>query len=173
MANSIYPIKITPRGSSNREAIAGLKTGRIPYPIGWVHWFRQRVRFGASVDFTQAAATSQEIDLHAAYPHNLFPANVQRLPGTFLRVPTPLSGASISAVTIEVGDSGDPNGIFLATSVFTGAPAILASTPNAAENAARTELSFIPTITVRTTGANVSALVGEVTVFIPWRVLVP
>lgn len=172
MANSAYAIKITPRGSSNCEVLKAIKTQRLPYPIGWVHWYRQVVRLG-NIDFTQAAATSQEIDLNATYLNNLFPADVQRLPGSFIRVPTVLTGTSISAITAELGDNGDPNGIFLATSVHTGAAAILASTPTAAENAARTETAYAPTLTLRATGANISVVSGELIVFIPWRKLVP
>lgn len=173
MANSTFPIKIQARGASNAAVIRAWETGELPYPPGFQFWWRQRVRFNRG-EFTPAAATSQEIDLNVTYPDKPFPANVQRMPGSFVRVKTPISGGTISAATAELGDTGDPNGIFLASGVFTGVSGRLASTPSAAENAARPEAAFAPTLTVRLTGGDMTAITaGELIVFIPWRVYAP
>jgi hypothetical protein len=170
MANSQYCIKITPRGSSNREAIAKLKNGTLAYPIGWVHWHRVEFRYN---DLALNAATSQEIDLNVLYPAKAFPANVQRLPGAFIRVKTPISGGSINSATAALGDTGDPDGIFTATGVFTGVAEVSPSTPGAAENAARTETAYAPTLTLVASHNLSTATAGFLVILIPWRVLVP
>lgn len=171
MANSTFPVKITPRGTSNRQVIDKIKRGEIAYPIGWVFWHRFEFNYD---DTALDADTAQEIDLNVLYPNNAFPANVQRLPGTFCRVPTDFAGGTINAITAEVGDTADPNGIFTATSIFTGAASILASTPAAAENAARTETAYAPTLTLTSTAGNLDTLTaGQLIILIPWRVLVP
>lgn len=171
MANSQYPIKITPRGSSNREAIVKLKNGTLSYPIGWVHWHRFEFSFD---DTTLDGDTAQEIDLNVLYPANAFPANVQRLPGTFLRVKTAFAGGTINAITAAIGDTGDPDGILTASSIFTGVAEIRPSTPSAAENTARTETAYAPTLSLASTAGNLSTLTaGNLIILIPWRVLVP
>lgn len=173
MANSTFPIIIQPRGASNAAVIRGWETGELPFPPGMLFWWRQVVRFAAS-EFTPAAATSQEIDLNVTYPTKPFPANVTRMPGAFIRVKTPISGGVISAATAELGDTGDPNGILTASNVFTGAAELVPSTPAAAENIARFEAAYAPTLTIRLTGANMTAITaGRLVVCIPFRVLVP
>lgn len=172
MANLTFPIKITSRGGSNREVMEALKTGRLAYPPGFLYWHRVRLRFAVG-DFSPAAATSQEIDLNVTYPNVPFPADVVRCAGTFCRVVTPISGASISAGTIQIGDTADPNGLQTAVDIFTAA-GVLHSTPAAAENARRGETAFAPTATITLTGGDVDEIeAGEVIIYIPWRKLVP
>jgi hypothetical protein len=175
MANSTFPINIQPGGLSNPAIIRGWKDGSIGYPPGFQFWHRTRVKF-ARGEFTPAAATSQEIDLNVTYAslQKRFPANVQRMPGSFVNVLVPISGTAIVAATAELGDNGDPNGIFTASGVWTGVSGRLASTPGAAENTARPEPTFAPTLTIRLTGANMTAIeAGDLVCCIPYRVMVP
>jgi hypothetical protein len=173
MANSEFPVKIQPRGASNPLVIDAMKACTIAYPPGTLFWYRQEVRFAQS-EFTPAAATSQEIDLNVTYADGRrFISNVQRLAGSFMRVLVPIRGTLITAATGELGDNGDPSGIFTASDIYTAA-GLLPSTPAAAENTARPETAYAPTFTVRLTGANVTAVTqGHVVCFIPFRVLVP
>lgn len=166
-----FPMKITPLGGSNPEIIRGLESQEIAWPTAFVYWARYRILFGAG-DWTQDAATSQALDLNATYPRQQIPLDVRRVPGTFGRLVTPVSGGSITAFTIQIGDAGDPNGILTAVSVFGGVPRLLESTPAAAENEARQESAYVPLATLTsTTDDIVAADAGEIVVFIPYRKL--
>lgn len=168
---ALFPIPIQPRGASNRSVLEGLKSRRISYPVGFRFWARFRVRF-ANDEFTPDADTDQELALNTLYPYDAFPESVRRLPGTFIRLQTPISGTGITAATLEVGDTGDTDGLFTATSAFGGVARVLDSTPAAAENAPAFESAFLPTLRVRTTGGNVAAIeAGEAIVCIPFRKL--
>jgi hypothetical protein len=98
--------------------------------------------------------TAQEIDLHTALPTYLFPSHVMR-GEAWIRCRTGFTGGSVSAITAELGDTNDPNGLVTATSVFTAG---YASTPSAAEYANRVESAFIPTLTLTSTNGNLDTL---------------
>ena len=71
----------------------------------------------AAIDYTEldAAGTTETITLFT------LPANAVLLGGAEVEVTTLFADAgSISALTIQVGSSGDPNSLFTATGVFTG-----------------------------------------------------
>jgi hypothetical protein len=126
-------------------------------------------------DFTGAGATSQELDLDALYGTRFpFINEVFLEPGAHLVLLTAFSGGAVSACTAELGDTGDPNGLVTASNVFTGATANAPIvTASAAEYALRSESGYLPTLTLRTTTANVSALTaGRLLAripFTPWR----
>lgn len=160
MANSAFALRIGARNGSNAGVVRALKSNRIPHAFtGPFTWY---TRFAITSAGTLSAATSQEFDLHTYAPYNLFPANVvRRVP--FLYLATPFSGGAVSAATVELGDANDPNGLHTAVNVWTGATTgYLANTVSAAEYAPRFEAAFIPSITLRTTSANVSALTAGV-----------
>ena len=154
MANSTFPIRIGARNGSNGGVVRALKSNRVPHGFAPRFWWYQR--FVISSAGTLDADTDQEFDLHTYNANNLFPANVERtLPLVYLV--TPFTGGLVSACTYEAGDANDPNGLHTAVSVFTGS-GWLANTTGAAEYARRLEAAFIPSITIRTTTANVNAL---------------
>lgn len=174
MPNTIFPVKITDRGASNREVIEALKTGRIGYAPGSLYWYKQRIRFAAG-EFTPAAATSQELDLGTLYPARAIPSDVHRVAGMFFRVEVPISGTGITAATVEGGDfGGTTDNYFTATSCFGGSARILHSTPAAAGNPAAGAAALAPGVTIRLTGANMTAIsAGQLVAYIPFRKLVP
>jgi hypothetical protein len=168
MANSVFPIKIGRRGTSNARILNALRSGRIPYAAGWRYWHDFRVQVG---DFVGEGDTDQTIDLNVLYPTRAFPANVLRLSGAYVEITTGISGGSISDADLEVGDAGDPNGLLTITPAFTTNTGFF-TTPAAAEYAARIETGFAPTLRVITTGGNASAITAmDVTVWIPFMPL--
>lgn len=160
----------------NAEAVRADLNGTAPDVSHRIRYWRRNVRIG---DFTAAASTSDEIDLFADITAAAlgrlgqsgdFPANVWiNVAPPYIRRITAFAGGAVSACTAEVGDTGDPNGLVTATNVFTGASAGIVTTPSAAEYGARFEAAYAPTITLRTTTANVSVLTaGELEVVIPY-----
>ena len=166
MANSTFAVAIGK--GSNPRMIRGLKSGRILHAWApWLFW-RQVITLA---DFTPAAATSQDLNLHTLFPNNLFPANVIRGPGV-LRQLAAFGGGSISAFTAALGDD-DNDGIVTATNMFTGqANGYKASTVSAAEYAPRVETDYIPHVGLASTSANLSALTaGSLEAIIAYRPL--
>lgn len=156
MANSDFPLVIGARNGSNGAAMRALKTGRVPHAFAGPFWWYQK--FDITRAGTLDADGVQEFDLHTYNANNLFPANVIRgVPMIYLA--EVFAGGTVNACTVEMGDANDPNGLHTAVNVFTGATlGYLANTVSAAEYAPRLEASFIPTITIRTTAGNISAL---------------
>lgn len=169
MANSTFYPRVGARNGSNAGLIRAMKSNRIPF--AWCDPMCWYIKFDITLAGTLEAATAQEFDLHTYLGSNpsapgsgcLFPANVRRT-GTMLYVREVFAGGSISACTLEFGDAGDPNGLHTAVDVFTGsATGYRANTTAAAEYAPRFEAAFIPSLTIRTTTANVASLTtGEV-----------
>jgi hypothetical protein len=141
MANSDFPLVIGARNGSNGAAMRALKTGRVPHAFAGPFWWYQK--FDISLAGTLDGDGVQEFDLHTYNANNLFPANVIRgVPMIYLS--EVFAGGTVNACTVDV---------------FTGATlGYLANTVSAAEYAPRLEASFIPTITIRTTAGNISAL---------------
>lgn len=156
MANSTFPLRIGARNGSNGGVIRALKSNRI------ADAFCAKFLWYQKFDITRAGTLDgdgvQEFDLHTYNPYNLFPANVQRgVPGTYLA--EVFAGGTVNAATYESGDANDPNGLHTAVNVWTGATlGWLANTVSAAEYASRFEAAFIPSLTLRTTAGNISAL---------------
>lgn len=168
MANSQFPLRIGTRNGSNGGVVRALKSNRIPHAFAGPYvWYQ---KFDILLAGTLDADGVQEFDLHTYNPNNLFPANVMRgVPMLYLR--EVFAGGTVNAATVEMGDANDPNGIHTAVSVFTGATlGYLANTVGAAEYAPRFEAAYIPTITLRTTAGNISALTtGELWVGIKFE----
>jgi hypothetical protein len=172
MANP-YPI------GPGKAAIAHFKAGG--GAIGWAPgttWLWSvdcRVRIVAGAPYigavALAAATSQEISLNAAFPASAFPANMQ-VGEAYIKRITDFAGGSISALTVQVGDTGDPNGLLTATSVFTGVGAGYTATVAAAEYAMHPEAAFVPTLTLTATADDLDTITaGRLKVVIPIRPL--
>ena len=172
MANSTFPITISTKapGTSNAKILNAIRSGRVPYTMGNRYWWKCRVQAG---DFTGEADGDQTLDLNVLYPTGAFPANVLRLPGTFVRIDTGIGGGTITDADIEVGDAGDPNGLLTVTPAFEGTDEGLFSTPAAAENDdGRVETAFAPTLRILTTGDETDDIDAmDVTVFIPFMPL--
>lgn len=138
--------------------------------------WRRNVRIG---DFTGAAATSQALNLFTGLTATAlarpgqsgdFPANawINTAMGPYIRRITDFSGGSSTAVSVQLGDAGDPNGLLTTTSVFTGVGAGISWTPAAAEYARRPEDAYAPILTI-TSDVNIAALTaGELEVVIPY-----
>lgn len=162
-----FPVRLSDRHRSNSRVYNGLYSGRIPYTFCPIFCWQATLNIA---DITGAAATTQEIDLSATYPTDTFPANVVRWGPPALRLVRPFTGGSVSACTAALGDTGDPDGLHQATSVFSGS-GWLENTPAAAEYDFRMESSFSPTLTLATTGGNVADLTaGEIEITIPYTI---
>jgi len=169
MANVDFrKIGVRMKGRSANPIVHRLRTqGRFPWLERPLFVWELLITVG---DFTGAGATNQELDLAALYPDNPFVSNVWLEPGAHIVPITAFSGGAVSACTLELGDTGDPNGLVTASNVFTGVTTgVSVATPAAAEYALRFEASFLPVATIRTTSANVSALTaGRALVRIPF-----
>jgi hypothetical protein len=107
MANSRYPVTVGAKNGGNGAQLRALRSG-----MGWAwgpaQWWSE------IFDITRAGAldadTDQTFDLHTYNPNNLFPANVFRGPA-LLRPLTNVGGGAISAVTAQLGDTNDTDGL--------------------------------------------------------------
>ncbi len=152
-----FPIKIGLPGS-NRALYHGMRNGIIRDVIGGSWWWRQRVRLR---DFTPAAATNQTLVFATLFPNNPFPLRVIRK-SVLVHVEESIVGPSISAGTIIVGDTLDPNGLLEATSgdILLNDDAILQDLAAVEIAAGETyEADFVTDglcFRIDTTGANIS-----------------
>jgi hypothetical protein len=173
MANSTLGLRIADK-HSGPDVINALRGDLINYIYdGSCWWWRQRCTvvggFIGAVEL--AAATSQEIDLHEAFPNNLFPANVHTRGGV-LQLHAVGAGGDVSALTAALGDDADGDALVTASNVFTGATLGLISTPAAAEYPGRAERAFIPELLLASVGDDLDAVAGlDLTVWIPWTPL--
>lgn len=155
-----FPIKLGSQNGGNSRIMRGLSNGIIKDAFGGTWWWVQQLDAG---DFTGDADGAQVLTFSTLFPNNPFPTNVVRKqPLVYVR--TPASGGTLSAVTIEFGDVGDPNGLLTSTSVFTGASGFLQTT-GAAEFAPRFESAFSPTVDIATTDDNVADISAMSLVF--------
>lgn len=164
-----FPIKIGGRGRSNARVLQAERSGRIPYAIGRLYWWQTIVAVGG---FTGEADGVQEINLNTlAATRITFPTNVWREVG-IIRPLTAFSGGTVNAATAELGDTNDPNGLVLASDIFTGSSllGLDVTSPTAAEFLPRHEAAFVPALTIRTTAGNTNALTaGRLAVIIGFR----
>lgn len=172
MANP-YPIG-PGKAAVAHTKIGGGAVGWAP-GFGWVWSVDVQIKIVAGAAYIGAvaltSATSQEIDLNTAFPANAFPANALVM-GCYIKRITDFSGGSVSALTVQVGDTGDPNGLLTATSVFTGVGAGYTATTGAAEYAPHPEAAFLPTLTLTSTSDDVDALTaGRLKICIPFQPL--
>lgn len=151
------------------EAVSRIGGNAVRYTpgLGWVWSVRCTVGAGRIGATALASATSQEIDLNVAFPSTPFPTNVRRGRAYIKRV-TDFTGGAVSALTVAVGDAGDPDGLLTATNVF-DAGAGYSETSGAAESTPTIETGLVPTLTLAATGDDVDALAtGELVVCIPF-----
>lgn len=156
------------KGRSANPVIHRLRmSGRFPWLERPLFVWELLITIG---DFTGAGAASQELDLAALYPNFTFPTDVWLEPGHHIVPVTAFAGGTVNACTLELGDTGDPNGLVTASNVFTGVTTgVSVATPSAAEYALRFEAAYLPVATIRTTAGNVSALTdGAALVRIPF-----
>ena len=168
MANSNFPLKTGSANGGNAALINALRSGGV-IRNAWmpIFLYSQLVSYS---DFSDSD-TSEELDLNATFTSNLFPANVVRR-AAYIYVAEDFAGGSVSAATVELGDTGDPNGLLTSTNVFTGATNNWVGTPAAAEAEQRVELAFAPTLTLTTTDGNIDTLTaGKVLVCIEYSPL--
>ena len=163
-----FAIKLGGARQANAAVLEYLRT--CPWAVEWKFWYHQIVNFD-DTELTLPAATTYEIDLNALYTRNVFPEDVDILPGAKARRITDFAGGAISDFDVEVGDTGDPNGLLTASDVF-GEGAGYDVTPAAAEYARHYESAFAPTLTLTSAGANINVLTaGACEVWIPWAPL--
>lgn len=120
-------------------------------------------------DLSGIAATAGNVTLSATHGFT-FPANVLiGVAPTIIYVDTPFTGGSISAITAEVGDSGDTDELLAAVSVFSGTgwkAAVQGVKVGAVE---RFEASYAPVVRFSATGANLSATTaGKLRLMVPY-----
>lgn len=101
-----------------------------------------------------AAATTEAVDISTDDEGNAFPANALVI-GASVDVNTAFTGGTVSACTVQVGDTADPNELLVATSCFTATgftwdPGVY--TPFSLEAA------YAPEALVTATGDNVDAI---------------
>ncbi len=178
MAKGNFGIKIRPLkigGGADvfhgfRSGIGGQTMPNIPYVLG----YKIKIDGSGSIGATAlAAATTQEFDLDVAFPGREFPNNVW-IEEAYIRRITDFAGGSVSAATVEGGDTGNDDELLTATSVFTGVGAGFSRTTGAANYALHDESSFVPTFTINTTTDNVDALTaGELDYVIRFRPSIP
>lgn len=106
------------------------------------------------------ADTSQAVSIQADDAGNNFPANARPISAHTL-VKRAIGGASISALTVQIGDAADPDEMLTATDLFGDALNSWTDAPGVA-TAWRLESGYVPTAQYDSTGANVSAVTGEV-----------
>lgn len=172
MANSRYPVPIGRAGSgSSARLIQAHEKGYIPHTVALIEEWR--CDFDILLAGTLDEDTTQEFDLHDYIADNptagiLFPANVVRC--SPCKVWVELEGDGATTIAVEVGDTGDPNGLLTTSNVHnSGSGVWLASTPSAAEYARRIESAYIPTLSITTTTENVDDLTAfRCTILIPF-----
>ncbi len=174
MANSTYPVPIGRAGTgSSKRLMDAHEKGTIPYSISDLEdW---RCEFDILLAGALDADTDQEFDLHTYLGSNptkgvLFPANVVR--ESPCKVFIEVQAAGPTTVTAEVGDTGLTTALLTASNVHTGVGTYVASTPAAGQYARRIETDFIPTLRLRSSGGNISAITAlRLTILIPFRKL--
>lgn len=163
-----FPVKLGGSRQANADVLNFLPQS--PWAVEWRFWYHQIVSFD-SPELTLPAATTYAINLNTLFPRNAFPADVDILAGTKCRLIAAFAGGAISDFDVELGDSGDPNGLMSAFDVF-GTAASYNTDPAAAEYDRHYESAFAPELLWTSTGANIDQLTaGSMEVWIPWSPL--
>lgn len=182
MANTDHAIKQRST-HGNAKVFAALRDGTGIYGdvgindgtavVAQTYWWRYvcKISGGAIGATALAAATTQEFDLHVAFPDHLFPEKVV-VHGCLLKLNTAFAGGAVSAVVASVGDTGLADEWIDAQDVFTGAAVVPeddtgdADAVYAAGGFNKFEAAYIPTLTLDTTTADVEALTaGELEIW--------
>lgn len=166
MANDTYDNKLALNGGYGGRALDRLRTGNtVIMPYLPVIWESAPITFADITD----AGTTKELDLNV---HNgtgkLFPADVEII-GVQVYLHTTFNGGATSALDLEFGDNGDPNGLITAleihedNSAAAGWQTCVHGTQLADQS--RQEAAFIPEALFTATGGNLDALtVGLITI---------
>lgn len=182
MANTAQTIKQRST-HGNAKVFAELRDGTGPMGdvgvndgsaiVAKTYWWRYvcTISDGAIGATALAAATTQEFDLHTAFPDHKFPEKVV-IHQCVLKLNTAFAGGAVSAAVASVGDTGNADEWIDAQDVFTGASTTPetdqgdADAVQAAGGFTPFEAAYIPTLTLDTTTADVDALTaGELEVW--------
>ena len=107
MANSVFTPYIRKGGAALAKRLLNGTLGQEPgMPVCW----RQVIDFSKTPGAIGAVAldadTSSVVDLHTAFPDNLFPANVIKLGATlYQEVLVDDSASALTAATVSLGDA--------------------------------------------------------------------
>lgn len=164
-----FPITISRHGNSNQRVLQGLRSGRIPYVVGFTYHWILPFTVGQWAGEADGSTVINLNTLAATLGKSTFPTDVEILAGTKVYLVTAFAGGTVDACTIILGDTNDDNGLVTSTNVFTGQSAGWKQTPSAAEYAQHYESAFVPAITIATTTGNTNALTaGSLIVDIPF-----
>lgn len=171
MANSTFRPFIKKGGAALAKAMGA---GSIRYAPGVPFFWSQSVDFAKNPGFVGAAGSlvaldadgSSSINLHTAFPDNLFPKNVVILwAGGYLQ--TDISGGTISSATIDFGDAGVGDGLLDGSDIFTGAANTWFDDSDEPEEDLHLETAFVPQLIVATGGGNTNTITaGKLELFI-------
>ena len=182
MANSSQPVVLTSSNANRKTLIAlenqtgawGDSGGRNAGKRIWAppYWHVFKCDFGADAGelgaVSLASATTDEIDLNTAFPDHAFPEHVL-IHKCILRVVEDISGGTVAACTMSVGDTDNADEWVDAENVFTGATNDQrddfadADAVRAAGGEAPYEAAYAPTLTVDSTTGDVDEITaGEV-----------
>lgn len=167
MANSTFRPFVRKGGAA---LIKAMDKGSIRYAPAMGFFWSQEIDFAENPGSVGAVALdadgSSAVNLHTAFPDNLFPKNVVVLwAGMYLQ--TDISGGTISAATVDFGDAGVGDGLIDGTDVFTGAANAWSDDSDEPEEDAHLETAFVPQLTIATTGGNTNTITaGKLELFI-------
>lgn len=126
---------------------------QVEYANGGAPTFGRFIAKVGHADLT-AAATSEAIALTHYRTGSGFPANAIPV-ASHVELDEEFSGGAATAVTVAVGDAGDVDELFTATSVFTGAGAGVKSAAGVATGKFAHESAYAPIATFTATTDNV------------------
>lgn len=106
------------------------------------------------------ADTSQAVSIQADDAGTNFPANARPISAHTL-VRTPVAGTSLSALTVSIGDSNDPDELLDDTDLFGEAANSWTDVPGV-YTPWTLESGYVPLATYNSTGANMNAISGVV-----------
>lgn len=107
------------------------------------------------------ADTSQAVSIATDDDGVAFPANARPISAHTI-VARPIGGALISALTVQIGDAGDPDEMLVATDLFGDAINSFTDAPGTATAWRLEGTAYVPTAQYDSTGANVSVVTGTV-----------
>lgn len=155
MANTTSPLKRGRSKGFGRSLLDLIRNGFRGIPVG-EFTFDFYVKYS---DFSDAD-TSEELDLNVTFPKRALPTNI-RIRDTYAELVQEFAGGTVSAATVEVGDTGDPNERFTALNVFTGAGTGLKTVTEGALPRSF-EAAYAPVLKLDTTGGNINTLTAGI-----------
>lgn len=104
---------------------------------------------------------SQAVSIATDDDGNAFPANARPISAHTL-VAEPIAGTGISALTVQIGDAGDPDEMLVETDLFGDARNSWTDAPGTATAWRLEGTAYVPLATYNSTGGNVAAVTGTV-----------